>query len=352
MRIGFLTRGHGFGHAARDLRLIREIRRQRPDAVVDVMSSGSGHRYYRSRGVDCADLGIADERDTAPAASWAVWRRLARGLDTWDLLVADEVFAAIPFGHYVLDRPVVALTDWFFRDFGRADHDRVFDHAAEVIVLDFPESHPVPPRTAAPVHYAGPVVDGFGRERREARAALGAGPEDLVAVLTVGGMPLRPEAVRMTNAVLDAWSSRTASDRLYILADRADRPQPPGVTWTGVCATPEQYYAAADVVLADAMGFTACELVANGGRVLALVDAATVGDFPASFRHRLVHMAGQGWITPLNAACGPAKLWNAIVGGREDGNAAADPAERPAMPSADVAELARRVLSHERPGHD
>jgi hypothetical protein len=44
------------------------------------------------------------------------------------------------------------------------------------------------------------------------------------------------------------------------------------VTCSGLRSDPELHYAAADVVLVDAMGFTGCELAFNRGRVIALTD--------------------------------------------------------------------------------
>ena len=352
MNVVFLTRGHGFGHAARDLRLIRALEDESPGIGVEVLAAGTAVRYYRERGVPCTDLGIPDEADISVKAGWAIWRHLARGAAAgaarrWDLLVTDELVPAVPFAHHVLEIPAVVLTDWFFADFGRPRLDRAFDLAAEVIVLDFAQSHPQPPHTAAPVHYAGPLVAGFGTDRERARAALGRGPVGLTAVLSLGGMPDRPETRRMTAAVFEAWHARAGrDDRLFVLADPGDllpdgdgRASPPGVTWVGLSAEPERYHAAADAVIVDAMGFTACELVHNGGRVIGLLDEEAVERFPASFRHRVRHMAAQGWITAQDPAAGPERIWELISG-------AGQTAPGRPMPVADVADLARRLLRH------
>jgi hypothetical protein len=309
-------------------------------------------RYYRERGVPCTDLGIPDDADISAQAGWAIWRHLARGAAawparTWDLLVTDELLPAVPFAHEVLEIPAVVLTDWFFADFGRPQLDRAFDLAAEVIVLDFAESHPQPPLTTAPVHYAGPLVAAFDTERTRARTALGRGPDGLTAVLSLGGMPGRPETRRMTTAVLEAWHARAGrNDRLFVLADPADllperdpRASLPRVTWVGLTAEPERYHAAADAVIVDAMGFTACELVHNGGRVIGLLDKEAVEHFPASFRQRVRHMAAQGWITAQDSAAGAERIWELIVG------AGRQPPAGP-MPVADVADLTKRLLSH------
>ncbi len=322
------------------------LRAARPDVTIDVMSSGSGVEYYRARSVDCADLGIPDDNDISNAANWAVWRHLARSPNRWDLVITDEVVSAVPFAHHVLDAPAVVLTDWFFADFGNPRHDRVFDTAAEVIVLDFEQSHPDRPGTTAPVHHAGPVVEDFGVDRTAARTAVGiTGPEPVV-VLTLGGMPKRPEAARMIDSVLKAWDGLAGDrGRLFVLADPvvagdAGTAERDGVTWAGVTATPDLYYAAADLVLVDAMGFTGCELAFNRRRVLALTDARALGTFPASFRHRLAHMASQGWVDTVDAACGAERLRSLITDAR------ADRTPTVPMPTANLGALAARILGH------
>jgi len=362
VNIAFLSRGHGFGHAARDLLVIEALRARRPGVTVDLMSSGSGLEYYRARSVPCTDMGIPDDEDMSEAAKWTVWRHLAKTPSPWDLVVTDEVVWALPFADRILRVPVVALTDWFFADFGAPQHDRLFDSADEVIVLDFEQSHPQAPRTAAPVHFAGPVVREFGARREQARAALGIAEDEFVAVLTLGGMPDRPEAVRMLNCVLGGWRAEPEpSCRLYVLGElsaqtiRSLPALPGGVVLVGGTPTPDRYYCAADVTLADAMGFTGCELAFNGRRAIGLVDAEAVPRFPESFRNRLVHLRAQGWIETAPTSCDPAELWRLITRDRVGAavaGAGAGAAAPVGLPAADLDGLAARILRHAKGGKD
>lgn len=377
MNLAFLSRGHGYGHAARDLHLIEALRAARPGLTVDLMSSGSGYEYFKARSVPCTDMGIPDAQDMTEAAKWTVWRHLAKTPSPWDLVVADEVVWALPFARRILRVPAIALTDWFFADFGRPDHDRMFDSAHEVVVLDFEQSHPQPARTTAPVHFAGPVVREFGARREQARTALGLAQDTFAAVLTLGGMPDRPEAVRMLRSVLNAWAGRPdLGRRLFVLGElSADTlgalpGTPPDVLFVGGTATPDLYYCAADVTLFDAMGFTGCELAFNGRRAIGLIDPEAVAGFPESFRRRLAHMQEVGWIETALVSTDAEELGELIAGagrGAAQESGAAYPGgperldrlgrlelldrperlERPErMPAADLRELAERILRH------
>lgn len=341
INIVFLSRGHGFGHAARDLRIINALNAT-PDVHVDVMSAGTGVTYYRSRGVECVDLGITDENDISRDASWAIWRRLAKTPSPWNLIVTDVLVPVLPFAHHVLQTPVVVLTDWLFADFGQPKNDRVFDTAAEIIMLDFPESHPMPPATTAPVHHAGPVVAGFPIGRADARTMLGIAADAFVAVVSVGGRPGRPEARRMISLARRAWQGVDGS--LFILASPQEQAAgADGTVWVGLTAQADLYHAAADVVMVDEMGFTACELVYNRVPVVALSDASTVGTFPASFHRRATHMAAMGWATRVDTAADPAELRRALQ------TAPREPAAT-ALPAADLPALVARLLRHSGAG--
>jgi hypothetical protein len=87
--IVLLARGHGYGHAARDLQIIRGLRQLRPNAEVVLASSASGVEYFRFQGIPCHDLGIEDRRDLGEQAVRRVWGFLQTLRDP-DLVIADE----------------------------------------------------------------------------------------------------------------------------------------------------------------------------------------------------------------------------------------------------------------------
>ncbi|MFE0464324.1 glycosyl transferase [Kitasatospora sp. NPDC058965] len=312
----FLTRGHGFGHAARDLRVIRELRR-RPGVTVRVLASGSALTYYRMRGVDCLPVAIPDEDDLGPGAAQALWRALA-GLPRPDLVVSDEVPAALPFAERVWRRPCVLLLCALNAEWGRPEADRYLDGAAEVLVLDFPQTRAPHYGTRAPLDFLGPVVERYAVGRADARRRLGLAERTEVGVLALGGMTGRPESRRMAAAALRAWRAHARPGaRLLVLAEpdpSLDDGGPGGgeVVWAGVSAEPELYYRAADVVLNDAMGSNLCELAWNGVPAVALLDGASAAEAPRTFHERVRLLARERLIEAAAVEDGPAAVWQAV----------------------------------------
>ncbi|MEU9505938.1 hypothetical protein AB0D32_06625 [Micromonospora sp. NPDC048170] len=272
-RVVVLTRGHGYGHAARDLQIVETIRRTRPDVQLDLASSGTGLRYYRSRNVSCSDLDIPDERDTSEAAGRAVHRYLTT-LPRPDLVVTDEVMWALPVCRRLLDVPAVLITDWFYGELGLPHLDRTLNEATAIVVPDFAAAHPGTAEITVPLHFTGPLVRRFDVDRATARAELGLPADAFVAVVALGGMTDRPDTRAMLAATLGAWQRHAgADDHLLVLADELPdlaAPRPANLRWAGLTARPEIPFSAADVVVADGAGFTVCELVRNGVPALAM----------------------------------------------------------------------------------
>ncbi|WP_405778324.1 hypothetical protein [Streptomyces sp. NBC_00859] len=315
----FLTRGHGFGHAARDLRVIQELRR-RPGNTVRIMANGSAITYYEMRGVPCTPIELPGE-GFGEAAAKAVWRALA-AVPRPDLVVSDEVMWALPFARRVWKRPCVMLLCALWAEYGMPEGDRFFDAADEVMVLDFPQNRRETYGTTAPLSFPGPVVQPFPGERGAARAALGIPERDEVAVLSLGGMNTRPESRRMAAAAIGAWRRHPRRGaRLLVLADR---PTGAGlavggadtggaeVVWAGVTSEPEMYFRAADVVLNDAMGSTVCDLAWNQVPTVALLDEESARGFPKTFLGRVRHLEASGLIETASVDEGPAAVRQAI----------------------------------------
>jgi hypothetical protein len=310
-KIVFLSRGHGYGHAARDLQILESMRRLRPDVDVVLASSGTGLEYYKSRSVSCEDLDIPDSQDTNQEAGKRVWRFLRRQ-GVVDLVVSDEVLWALPICSRDLCVACVLVTDWFYSECGLAQLDRSLNQATAIVVPDFRAAHPGLEDIAIPLHFTGPLVRRFSVDRGSARQRLGLVERARAAVVTLGGMPQRPEAQAIVDAVAQAWCGRAGRlDRLFVLADRPVGPGSPHdghITWVGITSTPETYFCAADVVVAEGEGFTVCELAKNRTPVVAIVNEV-MND---AARLRLAVLESAGLTTTTTADVGPEHLWRLL----------------------------------------
>jgi hypothetical protein len=342
-RIAFITRGRGFGHAARDLRIIEAMRRRRPDVEIDIASCGTGLEYYRLHGVPCQDMGIPDAADRGEAANWKIWRHLHH-MRRPDLLVVDELAGALPFGRHVMEVETVYLTDYFPSDAGPAEFDRVLNLARGVFFVDFAAAHTAPVGITAPVQFTGPVIGRFGLDRGAAREAIGVGADRRLVVASLGGKTDMPLRRRLITRLLAGWNAgRAGGDLLILLAEPG--PEDPvndeTVRWLGRTADPEAYYAAADAVVVDAMGFTACEVVGNGVPVVALTDPDLTAAFPRSFARRVAFMADQQFIVTLDAERPVADFWKCLA---EAENVPPSRRATAAAMSANVDEVAAQIL--------
>ena len=341
MRICYLIRGHGYGHAARDLRIIEAMRALSPGTRLDLASAGAGVDYLKARGVECTDLEIADDRDLEMSSTWKIWRHLHR-TPAPDLVISDELFPAVPFCQKVLEVPCVLMTDLFNQDFGQPKLDHLLDGAAEIIVVDFPGSHPEPIRTRAPVRHVGPVISKFALEGRKRPG------RPLVATASFGGKPDRPEAQAMLRCTLSAWRGHAAAeDRLHVLVPReAVAAAVAGQTderidWVGFTSTPDRYYTASDVVITDGLGFTNCELAYNGIPAVAFLFTEAAASFPRSFTRRIRLLAETGAVCLLTDEENPDAVWSAITTAATDTKA-----DLTGLQWANPADVARRLLSY------
>jgi hypothetical protein len=311
--IVLLTRGHGYGHAARDLRIICGLRQLSPDADIVLASSGSGVEYFRSHDIPCHDFGIADRHDLSEEAVRRVWGFL-QTLSDPDLVIADEVVWALPFCRRFFDCPRILLTDWLYADHGMPQHDPFLNNASEILVLDFAEAHPGPYDTQAPITFTGPVVSKFPGDRSTARKQLGLRAQSRTAVVSVGGVADRPDARRIFRHTTDAWSTyANPADVLFVLGVGYDLPGMPGnIRLVPHTPSPEVYYQAADAVVTDATGLTCCEVVANGIPVVAVITSDALR-FARLYRHRasLLESARGAVTAPLHGTI--EVFWEALT---------------------------------------
>ena len=300
-RVLFLARGHGFGHAARDLRIIRAMRVRRPDVEVTVLASGSAATFLALHGEPFTDMDIDDTEDMSPAAAQRVWQLMDR-FEPFDLTVSDEVVWALPYCARKWGRRAILLTDWFYRELGDPAADSFLDHAGEILLLDFEIAHPGPVSTSAVITPMGPVVADFTVDRSTARRRLGIAPDATVTVLTVGGMSTMLDNQRIAEVTVAAHRD-DPSRHLYVLADGADGQH---VTFTGYTDRPELYYRAADVVVTNANGTVTCDLVWNRIPVVAMTHPDVT--YPDSFGTRVSRLSEAGLIHHFTATGSPDDL--------------------------------------------
>lgn len=309
-RVLFLARGHGFGHAARDLRIIRAMRALRPDVEIRVMASGSAAVYLDLYGETCIDMGIGDHEDMTPAAGARVWELMGEH-DPFDLVIADEVVWSLVFCVQRWRRRAILLTDWFYSELGAPESDPILDQAGEILLLDFSVAHPGPFGVTRPIQALGPVVEDFRVGRAAARAELGAAASETVVVLTIGGMTAMVDNAAIAELTVRTWLAHASpGHRLFVLAEPlcpvpADRAA--DVVWAGFTAQPEKYYAAADLVVVNANGTVTCDLVWNRIPVLAMTHPAV--SYPHSFGLRVKAMSEAGMTTHGEATVSTAALW-------------------------------------------
>jgi hypothetical protein len=311
--IVLLARGHGYGHAARDLRIIRGLRQLSPDAEIELASSGSGLEYFRFQGISCHDLGIADRHDLSETAARRVWGFLQTLRDP-DLVIADEVVWALPFCRRFFDCPRILLTDWLYADHGMPQHDPFLDHASQILVLDFAEAHPGPYATQAPISFTGPVVSEFPGDRSTARKQLGLKAHSRVAVVSAGGVADRPDARRIFRHTADAWSRHAnPADVLFVLGVGYELPGMPGnIRPVPHTPSPEIYYRAADAVVTDATGFTCFELAANGIPVVAMLTSDALR-FASLYRYRVSLLESARLAVTARLAGTSDLIWEALT---------------------------------------
>ncbi|HEY3504061.1 MAG TPA: hypothetical protein VGN37_14915 [Actinocatenispora sp.] len=279
----YLSRGHGHGHVATDVRVVAALRSR--GATVELASYGSGLDYCVRRGVTCADLGIDDLHDQGPAAAVRIMAYLRSRRDA-DVVVAHEVFAA-PSLCASLGPPCALLTHWFFAEIGAPDRDRLLAGADPLVLLDFAAAHTVPAELSGRVRFTGPVVEPPTYDRVEARRLLGIPPDEFVAVVTTGAVTAynRAQVDAVVGLARAAWP---------IHADRPGRL----VVLSGETSVrdPAPYHRAADVVIANATFGTMSALAAAGVPTVAV----TGGRNPVDRLHA-DHFARLGLVTVVGA---------------------------------------------------
>lgn len=346
-RIAFLSRGHGFGHAARDLQIIEAIRTVSDTVEVVVGSSGTGLKYYTDRSIPCLDLGICDDQDQTLDAARRVLRFMSK-IAPVDLVVADEVFSAPTICRGIRVKTLL-LTDFFWSEVGNPQLDNRYGDAAGVVLLDAAVTHELPTGLGVPIHITGPLAKKYLTDREDARRMLGVARDALVFTLTFGSPhPGKlPFARHIIGTVLSAWRENADEiDRLFVLAERmpdldiaGGRHVDDSVRWIGVTIVPEVFYRAADLVVALPGMATLYEIVRNG---ISLVCFDVELESP-DMRRRIKYLESMKCIKRAPLHIRPEQLWH--IGER----AIQETKDRETCPFDDWAEpedVARLILSY------
>lgn len=297
-RIVYLTRGHGYGHAATDVAVIRALTELRPDVTVEAASYGTGLEYYAQQGMPCTDLRIDDVNDQGVAAALRVTAFL-RSRGPADLVVAHEVFAA-PRVCAILGLRNVLLTHWFFAEIGLPEHDEWLRTAESLLVLDFEQAHVVPPELAGRVTFTGAVARRFPLDRAAARRELRIAEAERVAVITTGAVTSY-NAAHLEALVRKGVAAWQHYGRVFVLS--GVRPENQRAEWVGQTPVPELYYAAADIVLANATFTTLSMLERNGVPTIAMLgEGNPVDRLHAEFFAKRDRAADLPWAEPSDIA--------------------------------------------------
>lgn len=331
--IVYLSRGHGYGHAARDRAIVAALRARRPDSTVEIASYGTGLTFYRSHTDPCADLRIDDADDQGALAALAVTAFL-RTRRHVHLVVTNEMFTT-PAVCQALGLRSVLLTHWFFTELGVPAMDVALGQADAVILLDFERAHHAPPQLRHRVAFTGAVAEPFRANRPAARRRLGISPGDHVTVLATGAA--YPDKMAHMRVVLekglDAWRTRPAGGggHLFVLSSIPPTVDDPSVHWVSWTDRPDLYYRAADVVLTNGTFGTMCALARNAVPTVAMVGGPNPVD-----RLHAEFFAAQGLLTLVDADISPIDLARTVAGARSDG-------DRTVLPWAAPADVARRL---------
>ncbi|HEY6738573.1 MAG TPA: hypothetical protein VI076_06950, partial [Actinopolymorphaceae bacterium] len=304
-RLLYLSRGHGYGHAATDLEIIDALRRRGAEVVI--ASYGTGAEYYRERDVACTDLRIDDVNDQGVDAALRILAFLRRHADA-DLVLAHEVFAA-PRMCVELGLRNVLMTHWFFSELGAPERDRLLAVADELVFVDFEAAHRVPAGFAHTV-FAGAVARRFDGDRRAGREALDFPDDRELVVLTTGAVtPYNEEHLRaVVDTVVRAWRRyRSRDGALVILSDVRPDVDDPSVRSVGRVRDPAPYYQAADVVVANATFSTICTLARNDVPTVVV----TGGRNPVDRLHA-DFFASTGHVRAVEVGASAHLLWSAV----------------------------------------
>ncbi|MCC6537270.1 MAG: hypothetical protein IT162_06965 [Bryobacterales bacterium] len=224
MRVCYIARGRGRGHALAAVAIAEELRRRRPGVPIQFVSYGTGAATFGELGYAVTDLHLPDR-----PGLFEVENALPR---LWEqspppaLVVAHEEFAVCPVAH-AFGIPAVLATDWLLNDPGVWQTESL-QQTSEVLFLDdeqvFTDGLFVRPAYAArKIHCVGPVLRPRRYQRPDrfrARREAGWPPDALViAVFIHPGR--RTEVVAPLRELLHAACDLLpASPRPLLLWDR------------------------------------------------------------------------------------------------------------------------------------
>ncbi len=183
LKVMFISRGHGWGHAIPDMAIAERLVDLEPDLDLQFVSYAAGAEAYRACGFDVVDLHAPDRPHL-----WDMVMTLTKFLANTqpDLVVAHEEVAALPAAAAFGIRSVY-ITDFFL------DPSHMLTQALrytdEIVFLAHKGLYTEPPYLQGKIHYVGRAVRGFEymrADRARARQELGI-PHDATVLLCQPG---------------------------------------------------------------------------------------------------------------------------------------------------------------------
>lgn len=273
VRVLWVSRGRGYGHATVDAAILPHLERALPGVRTTVASYGDGTRAFRDLDIRVRDLGLASEPE--PGHACQRMRRLIRSTGP-DLVVVHEDFPAAA-ACQADDIAYVFLTHWML-DADDPANSALCD-AQGVVFLDEPGRFAIPSYLASRTHHVGPVLrpmPASGISRSRARRDLGL-PANSLVIMVAPGIHAHEGRNSIGRTVLDAIDllpERRA--RVLWMGGRRDPPRElaahPSVHWIGFRPDVEVVARAADAAITVGNYTTQRELHSLGVPTIALIS--------------------------------------------------------------------------------
>jgi len=183
----YLSRGRGFGHAMRDLLILKNLKKENVDFQIKLVSYAQGYTYLKNNGCEVQNLNLRLEEEHGLKASFRL-ESLILQLKP-DLIVSDEVFNVFPISKK-FNIPSILITNWFCESISK-DHPLIpaVKKADHIIFADKKEFHEIPPDLSVPISFVGPIIKEFNyilKDKEKAREKLGLDNKDIVILVTPG----------------------------------------------------------------------------------------------------------------------------------------------------------------------
>ncbi len=161
MRLLYLSRGRGFGHAVVDIQIALWLRERFPRLDIVFASYGDGASLISNSVFEFSRLQITEDSEMQ---AQIVIPEIHRVIDLLSpqIILSDEVFLAPPAAKF-RSIPCILLTHWFFSELGLdtplyRSLDSLMCMAEKVLLLDMEPFHKVPAPLRSKVKFIGPII--------------------------------------------------------------------------------------------------------------------------------------------------------------------------------------------------